>query len=315
MVAFRAADSHSSNNRDADQERLKVSKAIDEAIKMDKQNTQSMKFAYDFFELHKFIANVLSIDGIPAQASEILEDHISLIAQFASEFDDYRKHYSRDAAYYLSFLAQKITDSVKSLKLVIGAILDDYQSKDVDEGYAQLELYLSNVPSLKQFGFKLQVLDEMYAEICALLDLSVTDSPIVIEHIENGSLLARISGNQLAVGIITTIIGASATFCFTQFSATGKVVEMKPTVTVENLDQMFELSKKLEAEGYDVDEMQDHIHRSLKKLAKSADSLLGDQPSIEVNDKVFELDETNKTKLLEESKRKLLENKEYKNEA
>lgn len=316
LSAFTSSDvNNRQNNVGPDQERLKVTKSIDDAIQRDKQETLLRKFSYDLFELETFINNILECDGVSVQVHKILEGHLELVDEFANEFDIYRKQYARGKAYSLSFLAQNIITSLNNLKLVIGAILDDYQTKEVDEGYAQLELYLSHVPSLKQFGFKLQVLDEMYAEICSLLDVSVVDAPIVIEHIENGSLFARISGNQLAVGIITTIIGASATFCFAQFSATGKVVEIKPTVTVENLDQMFELSKKLEAEGYDVAGMQDHIYRSLKKLAKSADSLLGDQPSIEVNDKVFELDESNKTKLLEESKRKLLENKDYKNEA
>ncbi|MEZ9056239.1 hypothetical protein, partial [Vibrio sp. 10N.247.311.26] len=242
-----------------------------------------------------------------------LSSFLQCVDEFITAHENYRVRYKMELAYQLSFKSMHVTRAYKDLQRALNTILEGYLSPHLEENVLQLELYLANVPSLKQFGIKLIALDDMYAELSNLFNISLSDYPIIIEHIEDGSLLARISGNPLIVGILTTVIGVSSTYYIENYPANKEIVEIKEKV--ETLDSMFELSKKLQQEGYNVDDMQDSINRSLKKLAKSSDLLLSDQPSIEVNDKVYQMDEQNSTKLLEQSKQKLLENKGLMQEA
>lgn len=299
----------------ATKKRDNITSLLHQSIEKDKSEVSPRKLVRESIAIEDFIDQVMSLDYLPEVLTKNLFSFNSEMDAFLELHEQYRIGFDISMAFQLSGKAAILLAIRRDIESIIDILLQTYTPKKLEDDKKSLELYLSNVPSLKQFSIKLQMLDDMYAEICMLLELSVAEHPIVIEHIENGSLLARISGNQLAVNIISTILGATLSFCYAQYAANGEKAELKSTVTAENLDQMFELSKKLEEEGYEVDEMQNDIYRSLKKLAKSADVLLGDQPSVEINDKVFELDEKNKTKLLEESKRKLLENKDYQNEA
>lgn len=303
---------HSDQDAIVRQEKSKVVQAISRAIETDKRQTKMRYLLRCTIVIEQLVKDIIDRNPNDSKINLLFSDFIKCMDRFLEQHESYRVSFSPHNVYTLSFTADRLMASIRGLELAIDTILDNYLP-EASNDEPHLELYLSHVPSLKQFGTKLQLIDEMYIELCNLCDLSLTDNPIVIEHIENGSLLARISGNPLVVGILLQVLGSSATYFITNYPANNEMVEMKETVAT--LDDMFELSQKLKDEGYEVDDMQDNIHRSLKKLAGSAEELLNDQPTIEVNEKVFELDSGNKTKLLEESKRKLLENKYYMNDA
>lgn len=304
FIAFTPTQNKSmQQNQAADNERNKVSQAIASAIKADKASTLFMSFAVNVFQLKEYIADIIKHDGVTKNTSDMLNDYLGLMDSFSSGFENYRKDFSPNLAYSLSFIAKQLLTATDNLNLVISTILDHYRVNDVRDDSKQLEIYLSNIMSLKQFGGKLQALDELHTEICILFDVSLSEYPLVIEHIENGSLLARIAGHPIIISTITAIVTTSANHFIEQYPAQGQFVELKENV--ETLDQMFSLSEKLKAEGYDVDNMQDDIHKSLIKIAKSTNNLLSDQPVIEVNDKVFGLDEANKVKMLESSQKLL----------
>ncbi len=294
------------------QEKTKVVQTISRAIEADKRQTKMRHLLRCTIVIEQLVTDIIDRNPNDSKIKLLFSDFIDYMDRFLEQHESYRVSFSPHNVYTLSVTADRLMMSIRGLTLAIDTILDNYLP-EASNDEPHLELYLSHVPSLKQFGTKLQLIDDMYIELCNLCDLSLTDNPIVIEHIENGSLLARISGNPLVVGILLQVLGSSATYFITNYPANNEMVEMKETVAT--LDDMFELSQKLKDEGYEVDGMQDNIHRSLKKLAGSAEELLNDQPTIEVNEKVFELDGSNKTKLLEESKRKLLENKYYMNDA
>ncbi|CAK2690066.1 conserved hypothetical protein [Vibrio crassostreae] len=293
------------------QHRQGVINSVRNAISNDQSLTNTRQLFRCYMDLESLI-ETSHIESRPC-LSEQLSSFLHCIDEFLTAHEKYRVRYEMELAYQLSFKSIRVTRAYKDLKRALNTILEGYLSPPLEENTLQLELYLANVPSLKQFGIKLVALDDMYAELSNLFNISLSDHPIIIEHIEDGSLLARISGNPLIVGILTTVIGVSSTYYIENYPANKEIVEIKEKV--ETLDSMFELSKKLQQEGYNVDDMQDNINRSLKKLAKSSDLLLSDQPSIEVNDKVYQMDEQNSTKLLEQSKQKLLENKGLMQEA
>ncbi|ELC0660916.1 hypothetical protein SD340_004301 [Vibrio fluvialis] len=300
-------------NQESLNQRDSITALLQQSIEKDKKDVSTRKLVRCSIDVENFIEETMSLDYVPDLLTDKLSSLIHYLDSFLDLHERYRMTFDISMAFQLSERASTLFSIRNDIEFMIDILLQAYTPKKIEEDKKNLELYLPNVPTLKQFGVKLQVLDEMYSEVCMLLDLSLSENPLVIEHIENGSLLARISGSNLAIGIITTILNVSAGYYISNYPVNGEIIEIKEKI--ETLDKMYELTKKLQEEGYDVVNMQDDINRSLKKLSKSTDILLGDQPTIEVNDEVYELDEANKTKLLEESKRKLLENKDYKNEA
>ncbi|AYV21093.1 hypothetical protein [Vibrio mediterranei] len=299
-----------SNSSTVQQYRQGIVNSVKDAISKDQSSTNTRQLFRCYMDL-EYLVEKSHTESRP-HLSEQLSSFLHCVDEFLHAHESYRVRYKMELAYRLSFASIRVTRAYDDLQRSLNTILEGYLSPPLGEDSQQLELYLSNVPSLKQFGNKLVALDEMYTELGNLFNISLSDHPIVIEHIEDGSLLARISGNQLIVGVLTAVIGAGSSYYINNYPANKDIVEMKEKV--ETLDMMFELSKKLEQEGYNVDEMQDNISRTLKKLASSSDVLLSDQPSIEVNDNIYQMDEHNGTKLLEQSKRKLLENKGFNQE-
>ncbi|MET2901638.1 hypothetical protein ABXV22_25580 [Vibrio rotiferianus] len=291
---------HGDQNSSVQQEKIKVNDSIKQAIAADRKQTKIRKLHRCTIVIEDVVRDIITRNPSGSKISILLSGFLHSMERFLDDYEGYRIHFGHESVYALSFTAHQLLEAIKSLNLAIDAILDNYLP-DTSDTEHHLELYLSHVPSLKQFGIKLQILDEMYGEICHLCDFSLIDHPIIIDHIENGSLLARISGHPLIVGIILQIIGSSATYFITNYPVKNEIVEMKETVAT--LDDMFELTQKLESEGYDVTQMQDSIQLTLKKMSKSVEILLSDQPTIEVNEKVFELSPEHSQKLIEETKR------------
>lgn len=287
-------------NASVRQEKSKIVEAVKQAIAKDRKLTKMRHLHRCTIAIEDTIEGVTDKTGSCSHINILLSRFLNCMEMFLDQYEEYRVDFSQRSVYALSFTAHRLLESIRNLELSIDAILGNYLPEASDDAN-HLELYLSYVPSLKQFGIKLQVLDEMYGEVCHLCNLSLTDNPIIIEHIENGSLLTRISGHPLVVGIILQIIGSSATYFITNYPVKNEIVEMKETVAT--LDDMFELTKKLESEGYDVTQMQDRIQGTLKKMSKSVEALLSDQPTIEVNDDVFKLTPEHSQKLIEGTKR------------
>ncbi len=291
------------------QEKNKVVVAIKNVITKDRQQTKMRHLHRCTMVIEDVVKGIIERNPSDAKINLLLSGFLESMETFLDEYEDYRVLFGNESVYALSFTAHRLMESISGLNLAIDAILDNYLPETPSEEH-YVELYLSHVPSLKQFGVKLQVLDEMYSEICNLCDFSLTDYPIVIDHIENGSLLTRIFGHPLVIGIILQILDSSATYFINNYPVKNEMVEMKETVAT--LDDLFELTKKLESEGYEVEGMQDSIHLTLKKVSKSVEVLLSDQPIIEVNEKAFELTPEHSQKLIEETKR--LEVKEVLNQ-
>lgn len=292
------------------QEKAKVNTAVKSAIAADKSKTKMRQLHRCAGAIERLFNKIATRHDTNFKINVLLNCLMDVLDTFLDDYESYRVTFEPRSVYSLSFTAHRLMLAVEALDQTIDTILENYLPEKPNDS-SHLELYLSHVPSLKVFGTKLQVLDEMYIELCNLCNLSPTDNPIVIDHIENGSLLTRISGNPLVVGILLQVLGSSATYFIANYPVKHEMIEIKETTAT--LDEMFELSQKLRAAGYEVDDMQDGIHRSLKKLAGSAEKLLSDQPTIEVNEKIFELDAGNAQKLIEETKR--LELKVYDQEA
>ena len=271
------------------------------AIARDKEKVSPRQLNRYSIEVEQFIEYTASLEYVPDSIRKSLQAFYNKMDFFLDSHEAYRLNFDRNAAYTLSEIACQLIDIRKEIDFVIDILLQNYTHSEQAEDRKNFELYLGNVPTLKNYGVKLQVLDELYTDLAYLCSVTLTDYPIVVEHLENGSLLARFSGHPLVVSLLTLVITTTSNHLLDQYVRNGTVTELNEKVEI--LDNMFELSKKLEEEGYDIGDMQEDINRTLKKLAKSSNTLLSDQAEIEVNDKVFKLDPENAAKLLHETKR------------
>lgn len=295
----------------ANSNRSRLTNVVSIVIEADKQEVSPRKLHRNSMEIEHYIEQILSIEYIPDLVRKPLQEFFQKMDFFLDFYETYRLKFERHSAYELSVIACQLIDTRKKIEFIIDILLQSYTPSKQSEDRNSLELYLGNVPTLKNYGIKLQALDDLYTELAYLCEVPLSDFPVTVEHLENGSLLARISGHPLVVALLSSVLTSASNYCINQYLVNGKVTSLNEKIEI--LDNMFELTKKLEEEGYAVDDMQDGIQRSLKKLSKSSNVLLSDQAVIEVNDEVFQLDQENATKLLQETKR--LEVKDFDQEA
>ncbi|TFH90090.1 hypothetical protein [Vibrio ouci] len=307
--AFKVTDhSHAANNNGPDAERRKVEQAISSAKQKDGKETHIFELITSHQSLKSQLERFQQIVGENSTLFEMADLYLTLLERYSEMYNSYVKGYSPQTAYSLAFIANDLIRATDNMVLVIDVVLGSYKEHSIElpDGSEQLEIYLSNVPSVAAFAKKLTALNVVYSEVSLLLGYSNVDFPLTIDHIENGSLLTRLVGGGLGLTIVSSIFNVVAPIYIEKYLDEGKVVELCSIENTANLDAMFSLSEKLEENGVKVDDIQDNIAKCLRKITKATDELFNDQPIIEVNDKVYRLDKGLQDKLLEHSRQKLL---------
>ncbi|WP_300178681.1 hypothetical protein [uncultured Aliivibrio sp.] len=225
---------------------------------------------------------------------------------FIVKYESYKNGYTHYAMYELSFAALSLSNKIKEFERTI-FLMSSMPISKINDNLCHLEVYLSNVDNLKSFGLKLEAVDFIYKELCFLLGESTSDNPIIIEYIESGSLWLKIAGHTLTATILTSVLNSASAYYVDNFTTTGKLQQLPASVTMVN--ELLKISEQLNEQGIDTSEITDNLNSATKKIANKLDILLGDQPVIEINDKVHDVGELFKDKLIEQSKINLLENK------
>jgi hypothetical protein len=177
----------------------------------------------------------------------------------------------------------------------------------MDQGkLCKLDLYLSNVQSLKDFAIKLDALADIYSELLSLYGESEYDYPILIEHLENGSLWIKIAGHPLTAGLLTSLLTTSIMYYQDNFSINGQLQQLPVATQVAN--DLLKITEKLEKDGIDTEEIKDNIESATRRISKKLDVLLSDQPTVEINNTKHNLSDTLSKKLIEQSQTKQITN-------
>lgn len=222
-----------------------------------------------------------------------------LLASIESFLDEYSVH---NRAYnYNTFLPLALAAS--ELKTLLEATLKMFKAysfhpiNEVDEFHGTLDLYLSNVTSLKDFSIKLAAIHEIYTELLHLYGVTESDFPVVIEHIENGSLWLKFAGHGLTSTALTIILTSATNYYQDNFSVSGQLKQLP--ASVQTLNELLKISETLEKDGIDTNDIKEHLVSATKKISHRLDDLLGDQPSVEINDKKISLGDLQQSKMIE----------------
>ncbi|MUL17330.1 hypothetical protein [Aliivibrio fischeri] len=287
--------------------REKITTLVVNSIQKEKREVQYRRVIVSSYEIDDLLKSFESkVENDNNLYSLIYESRMQL-EDFIVKYESYKNNYSQKAMYGLSFSALSLSNIVNELQRTV-MLMSDISEEKVNDDLYHLELYLSNVDDLKSFGIKLEAVDFIYKELCLLLGESTTDHPIIIERIENGSLWLKIAGHTLTATILTSVLNSASTYYLENFTTTGQLQQLPASVKVVN--ELLKITEQLNEQGVDTTEITDNLNSATKKIANKLDVLLGDQPIIEINDKIHDVGEMYKQKLIEQSKIKLLGNKE-----
>ncbi|MGH1460756.1 MAG: hypothetical protein ACRBB6_01850 [Neptuniibacter sp.] len=229
---------------------------------------------------------------------------------FLSHYERHTRAYSSSSCISLSIWASDLKTAITSTQKVLDGVLNltSVVEKEHTDEYSKLDLYLSNVVDLKDFAIKLEAISEIYSELLSLYGLSESDSPIIIEHLESGSLWIKIAGHTLTATLFTSLLTSATTYYQENYTTTGQLNQLPTSVKVA--DDLLKLSQQLEKDGIDTTEIKENIESATRKISKKLDVLLGDQPIVEINDVEHSVGAALNQKLIEESKTFKLEHQD-----
>ncbi len=282
------------------QKRQLISNQINQIILKEK----SLKY-------RKIIVQSAKLEDGLQESKKIMESEHEYYADFLSEIEkkleifltSYEVHtraYSVSSCISLSMSASDLKTAILATNQVIASISNLSINGEQEENYHKLDLYLSNVTSLKDFSNKLDALSEIYTELLHLYNFTESDYPIVIEHLESGSLWLKIAGHTLTATLLTSVLTTATNYYQEQFTQSGKLSQLPTSVKIAA--DLLKISSQLESQGIDTTTIKDNIESATRKISKKLDILLSDQPVVEINEKKHSINDAISQKMLEQSK-------------
>lgn len=203
----------------------------------------------------------------------------------------------------------RVSRSVKQALSDFQGLLEFVHSVSAGEAKAlsnetEFSLVLSNVNGLRDFAIKLEALQDLYAELCLLLGVSMASQPLRVGKIESGSLWTRLFGDTRVVGLMISLVESAVRYLHRNFTTEGKIAAIPKKV--ESLDAILDFSNRLKESGANVEELQQTLAKSAVSITNSLNELIANQPVVEVNGNILSIGhEVQRALLQHESKQKI----------
>lgn len=194
-------------------------------------------------------------------------------------------------------------DAYLGFSITVKNFLDREEDFD-QEGYAKLSLLLSCEPIYKNLLIKLTAVNQLYNELCNLLEVSSAEYPLKVARMEAGSLWLKIFGENKVVALLTRLIEAGAVYLYRTFTTEGQIRSIPRQV--ESIEVVLKLSESLQLMGIDTTKVNENLQKSTVVVSSKLNDLLLGSPSIKVNDRDFSVGDAVTEKYLTESRRLLL---------
>lgn len=267
------------------------------------RSLNSRKLFYEVEVLQRRISLALC-EGVqaPGHIVRFLED----LDTFAEAYNKYVTHQSGANALPLLQVSRQVKKTVVDLRGFLEYILAnavDGSARGPDE--AEFALVLFNVEDLEAFAEKLAALGALYAELCFVLGVSAASHPFRIAKIESGSLLTMLFGNSRVVGLMVSLVEGSVRYLHRNYTTEGKFSAIPKRI--ESLDAILDFSNRLKDNGVDVSDLEQSLAKSAVSITNSLNTLVAEQPVVEINGKVMSVAEEVQKALLSQSKAPQLE--------
>lgn len=208
------------------------------------------------------------------------------VEQFISRYDAFLMQQNASNAAALMLEASKLNRTLETtfeLLRYVNSAIDAHDARHADEDQLSIIFYQSD--NLTGFITRLSSLQELYSELCMLLQVSEATHPLRVGKLESGSLWVKVFGDTKVIQLVASLIESTVGYLHRRFTTEGKIGAVPKKL--EALDGVIQLSAKLTALGVDTSEMNEHLRKSGVTVARSLATLLEDQPRVTLNDRLF----------------------------
>lgn len=209
---------------------------------------------------------------------------VDALQEFSINYESYIASYNPTDAPPLVFSAKNLANHLDKLISRYKFILSNIESKNEQkENIAELSLYISNITGLRDFADKLNAISDLYETLAELLGIDITDTPLIIDQIESGSLWSKLFGDSRVIGLMIDLMRSCAEFMHRNYTTEGKITSLPSKL--ESLNKIIDLSGRLSDQGIDTSEVNEEIRRAAVSITKDLNKLIERQPKIEINGK------------------------------
>lgn len=225
-----------------------------------------------------------------APQGERLRIALESLDEFANEYDRYITHQSGPNAWRLLQAARRLRERGLAFSSILGYLEESFSdAPSQTENESTLTISLLSVENVGEFAEKLTALHELYRELCALMSVSEAEYPLRIGKIESGSLWAKLFGHSRVLGVIIDFIESAVKYLHRTYTTEGKIGTIPSKV--ESLDAVLAFSRRLQEQGADVSAIHEELGKAGYCLAKELNTLLNDQPVVQVNGRIHSVNE------------------------
>lgn len=219
---------------------------------------------------------------------------------FAESYSVYVAHQAGTNALPLLLVARHLLQALENLRGFLEYLSANWSwqvKPKADE--AELSLVLSNISNLQDFSEKLAALSALYAELCYVLGVSTASHPLRIGKIESGSLWTRLFGETRVIGLMVALVEGTVRFLHRNYTTEGKFSAIPRKI--EALDSILDFSNRLKESGADISALQESLTKNAVTITNSLNTLILNQPVVEVNGKVLSVGKEVQKALLEQA--------------
>lgn len=228
------------------------------------------------------------------------------IEHFYEEYEKSINNYTWQQTLKLLEAAKDLHDSILVYRDFVSLLKEDLESAvDVPQDNKVATFFFQSTTEYEEFLNKLIALDRLYSELCLVANVSKSQYPLRVIKVESGSLWIKLFGESKVIALLTSLIESAASFLYRNFTNEGKITSIPRSV--EAIESVLSLTKKLEAEGIDVSASKDNLQKAAVIMSAQLNKLLLKEPSIEVDGKKYSVAEAVQDKYLLEGQRLLLD--------
>lgn len=260
-----------------------------------------------FTEIEKTIDKLKHINSsLEAPVGGGLENLIKGFSDFQNDFEVLIKGYEATQTLQLISSARAMSLTLKVTVNLVDLMIEKLENHvEIKDNEQALSVLFPSTNEYKDVLIKLDTLSDIYSELCPLFGVSASEYPLRVVKVETGSLWVYIIGHTLVIGFVIWLLKAALSYLYRNFTPEGKILSIPREVQVA--DSILEFTKKLEEAGVDTTQAKEEVNKAIVKTAQKLNRLVGNQPSVEINDETITVGQIYEEKFLQESKRLLLE--------
>ncbi|MFL6333799.1 MAG: hypothetical protein ACJ754_10855 [Pyrinomonadaceae bacterium] len=179
-----------------------------------------------------------------------------------------------------------------------------YSRPEIQPEEDSLTIHFSSSDTSQNVAYKILAINEIYMELCVLLDVSAAEHPLRLARIDAGTWWGVFIGRGRVIKLVGDLIKSAIGFVHRNFTDEGRLDSIPRQI--EAAERVLGFSEKLQEAGVDTTAIKDQLQKATFSIAAKLNILVIDEATLEVNDEKFSVAQGVERKFLQESKKRLL---------